>query len=474
MEYSDIKQNIYNEVSTNLKDHLDIVSLTFVGSFPYSNHISAISDIDVVIITKALNEKIFYEILDRFNSISLEQIGLGDRQLIVNSTFGPLKFDDPNSLVFHVMIYDIEGHRRHVLESPFTCLDWERRDAFFGSNLRDIYSAHGVQIDDLIGSRRGLKTYLEDLKNQKISYRRYTFQEEGYNLERKDYPIDKKLSIEFSFHTLKFLLINLTKILTQTNRRFEPREMEEFLVDTDSNFGIYFEYLKKFNFWKSEKNYPLNFDSIQVAFQFLEFLESWIGGLKMVKVDFVRHAKTSLNNGTFLGSKRDPGISVGNHDLILKKYNHVYSSALKRTIDTVHLLGYKQISTNPLLNEIDYGEAEGLDLIQLKDKFPWIIDSWNLGQDPRFPDGENQSDVLKRLLNFLEQLKAFEDGSYLVVTHNVVLRCLLGFIFKIEVKNWYQLSITHLERLEFLIYRGVLIPHLSLDQRTRFKDQVYS
>ena len=54
-------------------------------------------------------------------------------------TFGPLKFNDDKTIVFHIMIYDIEGHRKHVLESPFTCLDWEYYPAIYGKNLSEIY-----------------------------------------------------------------------------------------------------------------------------------------------------------------------------------------------------------------------------------------------------------------------------------------------------------------------------------------------
>ena len=50
------------------------------------------------------------------------------------------------------MVYDILGHRKHVLESPFTCLDWEFFPAIYGKNLSEIYTASGVQLEDLAGS----------------------------------------------------------------------------------------------------------------------------------------------------------------------------------------------------------------------------------------------------------------------------------------------------------------------------------
>ena len=37
------------------------------------------------------------------------------------------------------MYYDIEAHKNHVIESPFTCYDWERSKSYIGKSLREIY-----------------------------------------------------------------------------------------------------------------------------------------------------------------------------------------------------------------------------------------------------------------------------------------------------------------------------------------------
>jgi len=72
-----------------------------------------------------------------------------------------------------------------------------------------------------------------------------------------------------------------------------------------------------------------------------------------------------------------------------------------RTEETGKLLRCKCLSQNELLNEIDYGLAEGLTIAELRDKFPDLIESWGNNEDPRFPEGENQSDVQARLYTFL-------------------------------------------------------------------------
>ena len=89
-----------------------------------------------------------------------------------------------------------------------------------------------------------------------------------------------------------------------------------------------------------------------------------------------------------------------------------------------------------MLKEIDYGDAEGLNLIKLSKKYPNIISSWNKGLDPKFPKGgslKNVSDRLKKFINDkLISNKNNENFNYLVFTHNIILRCLIGNIFKIK------------------------------------------
>ena len=99
--------------------------------------------------------------------------------------------------------------------------------------------------------------------------------------------------------------------------------------------------------------------------------------------------------------------------------------------------------------EINYGAAEGMTFGQLKDTHPEIIQAWNSGEDPRFPEGENTAEVLIRLQNFNEQLAQEATTKTLVITHNVVLRCLIGNAHAIPAKDWHRLIIPHNEPLEF-------------------------
>ena len=158
------------ELST--KFYVDTIGL--FGSV-IRNDFSDKSDIDIIVIVDELSRSKFSEIEDAAGSIKGVDIGLKDYSIKLNMTFGPLKFNNEKTVVFHIMVYDILGHRKHVLESPFTCLDWEYFPAIYGKTLSEIYPAYGVQLKDLVGSRRGLEAYLDDVKMQVLSYREYDF-----------------------------------------------------------------------------------------------------------------------------------------------------------------------------------------------------------------------------------------------------------------------------------------------------------
>ena len=53
-------------------------------------------------------------------------------KILINNSFGPIKYDFKKYVIFHLMYYDIEAHKNHVIKSPFTCYDWERSKNYIG------------------------------------------------------------------------------------------------------------------------------------------------------------------------------------------------------------------------------------------------------------------------------------------------------------------------------------------------------
>lgn len=452
-----------------------VSSITFVGSFEHADTFSAISDIDIIVIIEKLNESLFREIEFAAGSVTGHDCGMPGYNVKLNTTFGPLKFNDENTIVFHLMIYDIEGHRKHVNESPFTCFDWEQYNATFGENLSDIYPVGALQLNDIVGTRRSLESYTSDLKNSIISFRKYIFSGDQVIEQRETYYMDDRHKKEYAYHIIKFLMLNLLKIVKQENKRYSDTELAKNFLDVGSIFEKHIHLFLELSAWKNNITQEPHtiFERLE---SFILELNDWFKTieLSLPRLVFFRHAKTVMNDGSFLGIGRDPDIlPVQEDEIPPQEFDLVLTSILSRTILTGRLLKSSQQMTDPLLNEIDYGLAEGLTINELKDQFPYIIKDWSNFEDPPFPEGESQADVATRLDKFImKMLSAPGRKNTAIVTHNVIIRALLGKIFHVPMHKWHHLNPTHLESIVFRVFKGILIPELEAEQRIRYRDQI--
>jgi bisphosphoglycerate-dependent phosphoglycerate mutase len=96
---------------------------------------------------------------------------------------------------------------------------------------------------------------------------------------------------------------------------------------------------------------------------------------------------------------------------------------------------------------------------------------WSKGKDPKFPNGESTSDVFERLNKFLKndlKIDKFKlNKNIIILTHNVVLRCLIGSRFGIKMKDWFKININYFDLLEFRFEKNKLRPNIS---RIKFLD----
>ena len=118
----------------------------------------------------------------------------------------------------------------------------------------------------------------------------------------------------------------------------------------------------------------------------------------------------------------------------------IFSSKLKRSVQSARLIQSKKIILDDDLNEKNYGIAEGMNYKTLIKKFSFIKRAWDKGRDPKFPKGESDHDVYLRIkkfkLNLLKFLsKSNNNKNIAVFTHNVVLRCLIGSNSKYLLQN---------------------------------------
>ena len=467
----EIKVQIKKTLVKCISEVKSVISITFVGSFESATDLRLISDIDIIVIVDHLTQPVFKEIEEKAGTIKGEDIFLPEYQIKLNLSFGPLKFNDEKTAVFHLMIYDVEGHRKHVIESPFTCLDWEYFPAEFGKNLKDIYSAKGVQIEDLIGTRRGMEAYLDDLKSQKISYRAYDFSTNLIAEKKFTHDMDERHQKEYAYHVIKFLMLNLIKIIRQTNQRFSAQELSEEFGRLNPSFKRHTQFFLALHFWKYDQQLEpqLIFEQLE---EFIQDLSIWYKNLNetLPTLSFIRHGKTPLNDGSFLGIGRNPDIlPLESNQILTDEFNSIYTGTLQRTISTGAALKGSKETQEPLLNEINYGSAEGLFFSDLAEKFPELVEAWERKEDPKFPGGgESQQDVAERIDKFIAKIKP--ENRVAIVTHNVVIRALIGKALDLPIHAWFKLNPGHLEKHNYRFFENKLIPALTKDQRIRYKD----
>ena len=453
------------------------LSVTLAGSYSEHFDFDRAGDVDIIIICKNLNKKYFNDCLKKTRSLK-RKIFRNRRDVIVNSTFGPIKFYKKNSVVFHLMIYDLKSHIEHTIKSPFTCYDWERSKIYLGKSLKELSPVYTLQLRDFYEARRSTKEYLKDILNNKISYREYDFEKNKIKLRKKYFKIDKLNQKDFIYHTIKFLLVNLIKFEKNLNNKISNSEIYKKFYKV-SGIKKDLEIFKKLRNLKNKKSSKNIQNSSDFAIKFINKYNNYINKILEIekKLYFVRHHKTDVKSDVFLGQKLNPNIVNKRIPLELKKisYDYCFSSPMLRSMETAKLIYKNQIMKNNLLKEIDYGKVENLNYEKLKKQFPGLISSWNKGRDPKFPGGESTFNVLNRVNKFLklDLTKTKSKKNILILTHNVFLRCLMGSRFYLQKFNWYKININYLDKLEFISYKKEIRPNINRERLLKIFNKFY-
>jgi len=458
------------KIIESLNKNKNSLSVTLTGS--YSEHFNPLKagDIDIVIICNQLSKKYLNECNTKLKKLKKKYFS-DNYDLIINNTFGPIKFYKKNSIVFHLMIYDLKSHIHHTINSPFTCYDWERSKVYVGKSLRELSPVYNLQFRDFLEARRSTQEYLKDLTKNRISYRKYNFKNRKAELVKKYFKIDKLNKRDFIYHIIKFLLINYIKYENQTNTKINQKEIEKKFLKIVKNKSDLFKF-NKLILLKTKKESLSIKEPKKLAIRFINKFDKYIKRKeKNNKIYFSRHKKTKLNKNIFLGQKLNPNIIEKKEKKEFKKitFNQCFASPLRRCIETAKIIcKNKKIITSNNLREIDYGNAEGLNFKELNTKYPHIIEAWKKGLDPKFPKGESLTNVSARLNKFInDQLitkKNIRNFNSLIFTHNVIIRCLIGNIYKIKKNEWFKININYFDLLEFRIENNKLISNIERDK----------
>lgn len=451
----------------------EVRSATIAGSFSTGVELEGISDIDTILVLDQLNTARFTQLELGFRDELEPVLAEAGYRLRINPTLGPLKFNDPQTAVLHLMLYSVEAHREHVVRSPFTCLDWQRSPLWRKARLQDVYPVFGLQPHHFLNARRGAKDYLADLAAGVVTYRQLQCDAASYREVRGQKPMTVRDRHEFAYHVMRFLMQNFLKLVERTN---EAGEGEPLLAayfvrfpDRAETFAPLFRELRR-----QKTTGRFTFEPDELNEQVTAFVESFERQFReaffhrATRHLLCRHAPTRLNQPT--GEAR---IFQGHTDVDLLdttpehldalvqavetlRPTQLYSSPLRRAVGSLGLVaqrvpGLPAPSIDPRLLELNCGACEGLSVGEARQRFPALFAAWQRREDPCFPeDGENTEAVFQRILSFVQERLTPAAGPTLTCTHNVVLRSLLGHLLGVPRQEWFRLRLPHLKPITLI------------------------
>lgn len=160
-----------------------------------------------------------------------------------------------------------------------------------------------------------------------------------------------------------------------------------------------------------------------------------------MKIFITRHGQTDWNVEKKMQGRTDielnnKGIEQAYHakeKLKNKKIDLIICSPLKRAKKTAEIINENwniPIIYDDRLIEICFGENEG----KLRDEFDYD-NFWKLNNTHNYKDAENINDLLKRIYNFLDDIKQIKKENILIVTHNGVCRAINTYFNGIPKDN---------------------------------------
>ncbi len=122
------------------------------------------------------------------------------------------------------------------------------------------------------------------------------------------------------------------------------------------------------------------------------------------------------------------------------KFDKIYTSALKRTIETVKPFSDLGITQEAFvgLNEISWGTNEGRRITPEEDKYyHWMLEQWQSGNtSQRIDGGESPEDVIARQTPVIEYILGQpNEENILICMHGRAIRILLCNLMKYPLKS---------------------------------------
>ena len=170
----------------------------------------------------------------------------------------------------------------------------------------------------------------------------------------------------------------------------------------------------------------------------------------MITFYFIRHGQTIWNkSGRYQGTTDVPLSELGYEQskktaerLKNIHLDGIISSTLDRAFQTAKSINqyhHLQIEKSELLQELHFGDWEGLTYEEIEKKWPGMIDEMYHHPDKlKLPNGESFLDMQKRAMKIMEDIIARgDDKTYVIVSHGAAIRTIIcGFLGIPLEKSW--------------------------------------
>jgi len=172
----------------------------------------------------------------------------------------------------------------------------------------------------------------------------------------------------------------------------------------------------------------------------------------MTELILARHGETAWNVAEVFRGQSDVDLNeVGLKQAELladylsgRKIEAVYSSPLQRALKTARAIALRQgleAVVSPGLNDLKFGEWEGMPVTEVKKKYPILFAEWE--QTPhlvKIPGGESLDNVAKRATALVKEVTARHKDTVVFVAHRVVTKVLILALLGLDNSHFWRVK----------------------------------
>jgi len=173
----------------------------------------------------------------------------------------------------------------------------------------------------------------------------------------------------------------------------------------------------------------------------------------MTRIILVRHGQTEWNRVERFRGRADIPLNaagIAQAEAVARRIaadwtpSAVYASPLGRAVQTARAIAAPfelEVRPHPGLNDIDFGDWQGLTPDEAKARWPELVEAWlRTPQSARIPGGESLAGLGERSLRAVRELAARHDGETIVVVgHTVLNRTLILVLLGLGLERFWRI-----------------------------------